>query len=201
MIKGNKMEKNINIGDRPLNQNIWFTADSHYDHSNIINLCKRPYANANEMNEDIIKKYNDVVGVNDIVYHLGDFSYKSSTERTVKFLKRLNGKIKIIFGNHDHKLTRLYESGDLDKLKNVEILGQLHDMTINKQRIILCHYAMRSWPGAFRGTWHLYGHSHGNLPGIYTSMDVGVDCNNYTPFHFDEIKQRMDATKEPFKEG
>jgi calcineurin-like phosphoesterase family protein len=181
--------------------NTWFTSDQHFDHNNIINLCNRPFADVNEMNEKIIDNHNSKVGPKDTIYFLGDVSYRSSTNRTFKILKRLNGNIKILFGNHDHKLIKLYDTGVLDKLKNVEILGYLHDFKVNKQKIILCHYAMRSWPGAFRGSWHLYGHSHGNLPGIYKSMDVGVDCNNYMPFHFDDIKVHMDNITEEFKEG
>lgn len=48
-------------------------------------------------------------------------------------------------------------------------------------------------PIPFRGSWHLYGHSHGRLPDdpLALSMDVGVDTHDFRPWHFDEIKERM----------
>ena len=82
-------------------QNIWFTSDTHFFHENIIFLNNRPYKSVQEMNEDLIHKWNTVVGLNDIVYHLGDVGMKCSPERLNLLLKRLNGKIHLIKGNHD----------------------------------------------------------------------------------------------------
>ena len=54
---------------------IWFTSDTHFFHNNIIDYCKRPFVNAEEMNEYIIKQWNSVVKPQDEVYHLGDFAF------------------------------------------------------------------------------------------------------------------------------
>jgi calcineurin-like phosphoesterase family protein len=64
---------------------------------------------------------------------------------------------------------------------------------VGKQGIVLCHYAMKVWPHHSRGTWQLYGHSHGNLPDdpLSLSMDVGVDSHDFKPWHFDEIQTIM----------
>ena len=79
---------------------VFFTADCHFGHSNIIKYCKRPFKNITHMNEEIVKRWNDVVSVNDLVYHVGDFAYKG--QKTAKeFEKRLNGDIVHIQGNHD----------------------------------------------------------------------------------------------------
>jgi len=61
------------------------------------------------------------------------------------------------------------------------------------QRIILLHYAMRVWRGSHRGTWHLYGHSHGQLPDLedHLSFDAGVDSHNFYPISYEEVKAIM----------
>ena len=58
---------------------------------------------------------------------------------------------------------------------------------------ILLHYAMKIWRSSFRGTWHLYGHSHGSLPDDPNSLsfDVGVDCHDYYPISYKEVKAIM----------
>ena len=66
---------------------------------------------------------------------------------------------------------------------------------------MLAHYAQRTWHGAFRGSWHLFGHSHGNLGPYLKSIDVGVDVHNFLPVSFSERKQRMDRVEEAFREN
>ena len=83
--------------------NIFFTSDTHFNHTNIIKYAQRPYSDAEEMNEDLIKRWNSVVGKNDIVFHLGDFMF-GNINRFWEFRSRLNGKIYLIHGNHDYKL-------------------------------------------------------------------------------------------------
>lgn len=70
------------------------------------------------------------------------------------------------------------------------VLSEVH---VAKQRIVLCHYAMRVWPHHAQGAWHLYGHSHGNLPDdeLSLSLDVGVDVHEFRPWHFDELQTIM----------
>ena len=80
---------------------IYFTSDTHFGHARIIELCARPFANVDEMNEALIQKWNAVVGPDDVVYHLGDFFM--GPKETVLLRKRLNGKIVLIKGNHDKK--------------------------------------------------------------------------------------------------
>ena len=77
--------------------------------------------------------------------------------------------IHFIDGNHDgttRKVQHLFASW-----------SSLSEVRVGKQGIVLCHYAMKVWPHQSRGTWQLYGHSHGNLPDdpLSLSMDVGVD--------------------------
>ena len=84
---------------------VFFTSDTHFNHTNIIQYCQRPFKSTDEMNEAIIDNWNSVVGEEDTVFHLGDFCLGSSAEWN-KILNRLNGKIYLILGNHDLKNIR-----------------------------------------------------------------------------------------------
>ena len=135
------------------------------------------------MNEAMIERWNSAVGKQDIVYHLGDFAFSRTPEN---FFNRLNGNKHLILGNHDR--------GQTLKLPWV---WQKHmfELKIDKQPIVLCHYAMRTWNRSHYGAVQLYGHSHGQLPGTSQSLDVGVDCWNYTPVIFDVIRSRLSTFK------
>jgi calcineurin-like phosphoesterase family protein len=60
------------------------------------------------------------------------------------------------------------------------------------QKLVLCHYALRSRPGSRRGAVHLYGHSHGTLPGNGQSLDVGVDCWDFRPVSLSQIREVLE---------
>ena len=71
-------------------------------------------------------------------------------------------------------------------------VSQMKDILVDGQRIFLCHYGMRTWPGAHRGALHLYGHSHGTLPGNAQCTDVGVDCWAFRPVTLPEIREVLE---------
>ena len=79
----------------------FFTADTHFNHANVIKYCARPFASIDEMNREMIARWNAVVGAKDTVYHLGDFAMGKPTEWP-SFLRQLNGAKKFLSrGNHD----------------------------------------------------------------------------------------------------
>ncbi len=164
----------------------WFTADTHFNHANIIKYCNRPFSDVVEMNETIIKNWNDRVGKDDLVYHLGDFCFGRSDAEFDMYFRRLNGLIVFIKGNHDklawQNRSKFYASS-----------ASYREIDIKGQDITLCHYAMRVWNKSHHGSWHLYGHSHGSLPDDPNarSFDVGVDCHNYAPIEFEEVARIM----------
>ena len=154
---------------------IWFTADEHFNHKNIIEYCNRPFISVEEMNALLVYNFNSVVGEKDETYHLGDFAFARNPNQ---FLKLLNGKHYLVKGNHDHKNV----TGQFNWVKDT------HKFNYDKRAIFLSHYAHRSWPNQHHGCIHLYGHSHGTLvPALPNSMDVGVDTNNYFPYSVEEI--------------
>ena len=182
--------------------NIYFTSDHHFGHTNIIKYSNRPFNNVDEMNEELIKRWNSKIQPHDRVYHLGDVGLGSPDELR-EILHRLNGKIYLIKGNHEH--AALQSTDRFEWVKDYYELGiKDPDAPNGKQRIMLLHYAMRVWRSSFRGTWHLYGHSHGSLPDNINSLsfDVGVDCHDFYPLSYKEVKAIM-AKKEwtpPFQD-
>lgn len=86
---------------------VFFTSDTHFYHGNIIRFCNRPFKDVDMMNETIISNWNNTVGQDDIVFHLGDFCLGGSAEWT-RMLDRLNGRIYLIMGNHDLKNIRQF---------------------------------------------------------------------------------------------
>jgi calcineurin-like phosphoesterase family protein len=157
----------------------FFTADTHWGHANIIRYCDRPFETKREHDEALIANWNSVVQKKDTVYHLGDFGFGSPTWIMDKIASRLTGKIILIKGNHDKGVIRDPLCKRFEAIKDVHMVRtQLKGKDI---RLWLSHYAHRTWPFNNYGSIHLFGHSHGNMPPIYNSMDVGVDCWNYYP--------------------
>lgn len=167
--------------------NIFFTSDTHFGHRNIIQYSKRPFKSIEEMDEVLVKNWNSVVGVEDIVYHLGDV-YLCNKARGNEIIYALNGRIKLIKGNHDrHSLKDLEKSHRFDSIRDVD------EITIEGTKVVLYHYALRVWNKSHRGAYHLYGHSHGSLPDDphALSFDVGVDCHNFTPIPWEKVREIM----------
>ena len=158
----------------------FFTSDTHFNHKNSIEYCKRPFVDVKEMNDKIIENWNSKVGKGDVVYHLGDVGFWDVSH----CLNRLNGTIILIEGSHDRNNIKKYYS------RFSKITSYL-EISENKQPIVLCHYCFRVWSKSHYNSWHLYGHSHGMLPPIGKSWDVGVDNNNFFPLSFEEIKEIM----------
>ncbi|RZJ71256.1 metallophosphoesterase family protein [Flavobacterium sp.] len=170
---------------------LWFTSDHHFGHKNIIKFSNRPFADIDEMNSELIKRWNEKVKPEDIVYHLGDFGL-ASVPKVREILGELNGKIHLVTGNH--------ESVALQCADCFESVKDYHELIIpdpeahaGKRLIVLFHYAMRVWNASHHGSWHLYGHSHNELPDDRTSLsfDVGVDCHDFYPISYQEVKQIM----------
>ena len=180
---------------------IFFTSDHHFGHRNIIKFSNRPFKDVDEMNAELIKRWNEKVSVNDEVYHLGDFGL-TTKEALATILDQLNGKIYLVSGNHEAAAIQNREKFVWIK-DYYELKVKDSDCHNGVRRIMLFHYAMRIWKGDFRETWHLYGHSHGTLRDKEHKLafDVGVDCHDYYPISYDEVKaiMRMKKWKNPFE--
>lgn len=174
-------------------QRLFFTSDHHFGHENIIRFCARPFSSAEEMDAEMIARWNEVVGPNDRVFYLGDLCMKTHPRRLREIFDSLNGIKSLVPGNHDKNPTWELPWSD-EAMPYREIF-------IDKIRVTLCHYALRSWRDQRRGGVMLYGHSHGNLAGNRQSLDVGVDCWDYRPAEWREIRKRLETLPEAFSEG
>lgn len=168
----------------------YFISDPHFFHAASIEHCNRPFASVEEMNETIVENINRTVPRNCELFFLGDVSF-GTREDTYKLLRKINGSKTLILGNHDKIIKKS------DQIKS-EIFGN----RVFEQRVIkidcpelanhlhLNHYAMLSWYSSHYGSGHLHGHHHGSLrdkPNGSRMLDVGVDCNNFTPFTEAEV--------------
>lgn len=185
---------------------ILFISDLHFNHKNIIEFDKRPYANVDEMNESLIKKWNNAVNPDDIVYILGDFSWDKKPEQIVSLLKKINGDKKLIKGNHDR-------CSDISTVKNAygHYIKDMDVINVNGRRIVMCHYPIASWRYMqYKNDSHsilLYGHVHmtkefyiyeqhletlreNGVPAL--AYNVGASCPwmNHQPRTLEEIVER-----------
>jgi calcineurin-like phosphoesterase family protein len=183
---------------------VWFISDTHFGHDKIINFCDRPFKFIDEHDEELIKRWNEVVAKDDVVFLLGDFMFGATEEKVKYILSRLNGIIWFILGNHDYQ-------NDLHKEKYVKLFGgrvydQLDIRVIDEecvdgtQRLFLSHYPCEFWPSR---AIHLHGHVHGG-PNSKSSekcifkplrYDVGVDNNDYYPISYVDLVEIIDKQK------
>lgn len=169
---------------------IFFTADTHFFHKNILKYSNRPFANINEMNETIISNWNNVVGKHDVVYHLGDFMLSNNQGDFYSIFERLNGYIILIKGNHDGIAWK-------NRKRFTDSYDTYAEVEVNDHNITLCHYKMAIWNQSHFGAYHLYGHSHGTAPNLDSelSFDVGVDCHNFTPISMKKVEEIIGKKK------
>lgn len=93
-----------------------------------------------------------------------------------------------MLGNHDKGLRK-----DRSFLEQWIWSKELAEIKVGDQKVVLCHYALLTWNGSYRGSWALHGHSHGSLREDPHALrtDVGVDCWSYTPVSFEALQQHM----------
>lgn len=176
----------------------YFTSDTHFNHSKIIEFCNRPARDRDEMNEMLIDRWNERVKPGDMIYHMGDFAFCGKTLRKI-IINQLNGRKFLVRGNHDPDSNQWWlDAGfewvrDYYKLK--ETISYEDDEGETKQYvqpIVLCHFPILSWDNMAHGSWHLHGHCHGSLPmSRMMRLDVGVDTNNWYPYSLEEIQKIM----------
>lgn len=126
----------------------WIISDTHWHHKNIIEYCNRPFSSVEEMDNTMIKKWNSVVGKDDIVWHLGDFAM-GTKEQITQIVEQLNGRIYLILGNHDNHTVKWYYDCGFAKVYDHPILY--------RDFYILSHHP-RTASSPIYG--YFYGHIH-----------------------------------------
>lgn len=176
----------------------FLTADTHFGHANIIRFCKRPFTSADDMREGLIANWNAVVNPGDLVWHLGDFGMSLPDNEMLDLFKSLNGRKRLVIGNHDvDRRGRLTQA--LARLPWDAPPSHYAEIKHDGSRIILSHYAGLVWNNMHYGSFQAYGHSHGSLPGLPGSVDVGVDAQNYAPIPAEEFVRQARESREDAK--
>lgn len=188
-------------------QSLYFTSDTHYGHKNI---CKgttswtdasrcRDFEDVSHMNSEIVDNINFFVQPDDILVHLGDWSF-GGIEKVTEFRNRiLCQNIILITGNHDHHIERHVGLQNLfSSVHKYLELSVIHEYGTSK--FVLMHFPIASWNNMSRGAIHLHGHVHfdnRHKLGNGKMLDVGMDGFNLTPYGLHTINRVMD--KQPIK--
>ncbi|CUW93682.1 hypothetical protein [Agrobacterium genomosp. 2] len=172
----------------------FYSADLHLGHHGILRHCAatRPFDTVEEMDAAIVRRINDRVAPSDILYIVGDFAISGDAEYVHHLFHEIRGRKILVIGNHD-----LDNKGRLNKAVRDLPWDQppIHALETTDEgcHIYLHHYGCRVWPRHLRGGYHLFGHSHGDLPPHGLSRDVGIDCadTKFAPMTFREIKESL----------
>jgi len=176
---------------------IYFTADLHLGHANIIRHCGRPFADADEMDACLVAAWNKRVRANDTVYIVGDFIFRNARPPE-EYLEKLNGKKHLLIGNHDKDWLK-----KCDTQKYFESVGHYAEISDGQHRMTLCHYPMMSWHKMGSGAYMVHGHIHNGRGGAYfpllqsmpNLLNAGVDINGFQPVNFDELVRNNERFK------
>lgn len=188
---------------------IYFTSDTHFGHKGIIDFCNRPFKSVEEMDKELIIKWNEKVPEDGLVFHLGDFAW-GGHPFWENIRKQLNGDIILIKGNHDEK--NLTKTGAETLFKNVTYQLKL---LIEDRPVYLNHNPFLCYAGTYRDknslVYQLHGHVHVTRKApkgmdikrvlaneFPTQYDVGVDFNDYAPLSWKEVDEKI---KEQIKEN
>jgi calcineurin-like phosphoesterase family protein len=189
-------------------QRLFFTSDTHYAHGNICSATTkwdnasnltREFNSLDHMNNTLVNNINCMVGEDDILIHLGDWSF-GGFEKIQEFRDRILCKnIHLVLGNHDHHIERNKEGvqslfSSVQQYLRLEVRRPINKATTEKFIFVCMHYPIASWHDMNQGVIHLFGHVH--LPSHLRiadgkAMDVGVDGNGLEPISLDKVLNLM----------
>lgn len=180
----------------------YWTSDTHFGHKRIIELCNRPFADTSEMDEIMIANWNSVVGPSDTVMHLGD-AVMGNLEAGMLKMKRLNGSIVLVPGNHDRVFSGTVKKYKQEKFlplyKEVfeEIMPESNVMRVGPHLVNVSHFP---YDGDSHGEnrWMdkrmqddgkviVHGHVHEEFVTRGRQLNVGVDVWEFMPVHEDQV--------------
>ena len=182
-------------------QKKFFTADLHFGHENAIRFDNRPFANVDEMDAELIRRWNAKVDKGDLVYVLGDMFWKTRDGAAADIIKNLNGQIILIKGNHDRFVKQAKAKKALACVKESDTISVTLENG-NTYRCFLSHHFTPFYDGHRNGAIHLHGHSHITEEHLheleitqmlrekgYNPLIINVGCMhwNYEPVTLDEI--------------
>lgn len=166
--------------------NVFFIADPHFNHKNIINYEERPFTSVEEMDETLIKNWNNTVCKKEKVFILGDLAW-GNKEQVREYIQQLNGIKTLVLGNHDrsHSITWWSDMG---------LWEVVQYPIIYKEWFILSHepvYLNQNMPYA-----NIFGHVHAHKNYVDYGKQgfcVCVERIGYKPIEWEEIRKKMEG--------
>lgn len=176
----------------------WVISDTHFDHANVLNfrgldgnLIRPKFQSSLEMDETMIHNWNSVVKPHDKIYHLGDFSFGNNlkkqriSEYSISIMKRLNGKKRLILGNHDLTATEYHPYfEDIRSWKELD-----HNMF--GMRMILTHAPLHESSFAYKQAINVHGHIHEKSVGDVRFCNVSVERTGFKPVRLEDIARGL----------
>ncbi|MEJ7584087.1 MAG: metallophosphoesterase family protein [Acidimicrobiales bacterium] len=174
---------------------LWFTADLHLGHTNIIGYCDRPFADTEAMNRALIERWNETVDPADDVWVLGDFALGRISD-TLPLAAALHGRKRLLAGNHDRcwaghgpkaaTWVDRYLAAGFAEIHQ----GQI-ELELAGQAVTACHFPYRGDSlvkdryverrPTDQGRWLLHGHVHERWIQQDRMINVGVDAWDHRP--------------------
>lgn len=176
----------------------YFTADTHFGSERTWKYSRRPFDSIEEMDNVLIRNWNETVKTGDTVYHLGDFGdYKTS--------RKLNGKIVLFCGNYEmdylgisiddlNKSLLSFNPGDINLMsagcRKLEAEFNFEKVYYNsgKTMIFLDYNCTHRPQDCIKTEFNLFGHIHGLCKVKRYGLNVGVDCNGFKPVSVSEVE-------------
>jgi len=158
----------------------WFISDTHFGHKNIIDYETRPFRDCAEMEEILIKNWNDKVKKEDRVFHLGDLSFYPK-DPSKHIVEQLQGRIHLIMGNHDTHSPGWYREIGVAECSQFPI--------VISRFVILSHEPM--YLNKISPYRNIHGHIHSNFSPTDKHFNVSVEVINYAPVSIDEIASKF----------
>jgi calcineurin-like phosphoesterase family protein len=174
-----------------MSKNFWIVSDTHFNHANIIKYCNRPFTDVEHMNNMLRQNWNSVVQPQDHVYHLGDVGNKL----TVELIKSLNGKKRLIVGNHDDPKDPVL----LQTFEKIMLWRMFPEWNMLLTHIPTHESSLGQGnnPAEIRRLWNIHGHIHEKPAPSKYHINACVEWTNYTPVNVEvyikEIAKRKNS--------
>lgn len=170
----------------------FFTADTHFWHTNVIRYSDRPWKTVEEMNEGLIKLWNTRVGKSDRVFVLGDFSF-GNRPKIKEIVPQLNGTKILVRGNHDGYRSPFYVEAGFQSVSPLPVFYE--------GKYLLSHQPIVPLP---EGIINIHGHLHNAVnPKFYAPRHicVSVEMTDYRPIGLKKILAMMEKREEYWKDN
>lgn len=166
-------------------EKVWLISDTHFDHTNIIRYCNRPFKTTGEMNNIILRNWHKAIRPGDIVYFLGDMAFGRGSRWPQWWVTQLSGKIIWVKGSHDRGIRTT------SILPNVEKVVPAEQISCNGVEFMLVHDMFNARVNGWHG-WLVHGHCHNTRPFIDgKKINVSVEAIGYKPISLYEILQAI----------